>query len=361
MKTVILYIGSMQKGGAQRVMSVLAKHLSDQGHSIIMINDIKPIDKKPEYDLPKTISRVFLDVKGKSVIGKNIKRISRLRKIIKNEKPDCILSFEGPPNIRMLLASIGLKGRKIVSVRNDPYFEYGHGIRKIVANCVFLLANKCIFQTEEASNYFVKEIRKKSSILFNPVGKVFYEYEWYGDTDTIVMVGRLEEQKNIGMAIEAIRIVKEQINNIHLKIYGEGTQRDTLIQQVEHLHLEGNIEFCGLVENVATELSHAKCFILTSDYEGMPNALMEAITIGVPAISTDCPCGGPKSLLIDENGECAGLLIKCKDSLALAEKIIELIKNPDLQMFLHLREKERSNAFRSERILAKWDKVLFEN
>lgn len=360
MKTIVLYIGSMQKGGAQRVMSVLAKHLLDQGHSVIMINDIRPAVDKPEYYLPDTIQRVYLDISKKVGIRKNAARIVRLRKIIKRIKPDCVLSFEGPPNIRMLIATIGMKCRKIVSVRNDPHFEYGYGIRRIIANCVFLLADKCIFQTQDASNYFVKKIRKSSSILFNPVGDSFYKYEWYGDSESVVMVGRLEEQKNIGMAIKAIRIIKEKGGDIHLKIFGEGTQRELLIQQVKDLKLEDSIEFCGLVDNVAEVLSHAKCFILTSDYEGMPNALMEAITIGVPAISTDCPCGGPKSVMTDEEGVCAGILVNCNDSVTLAAKICEIIMNPDMQKAINLREKERAKAFMSEIILAKWEGILLE-
>ncbi len=360
MKTIVLYIGSMQKGGAQRVMSVLAKHLSEQGHNIIMINDIKPVADKPEYDLPDTIERIYLDASESVGIRKNAARITRLQRTLRQIKPDCVLSFEGPPNIRMLVASIGLKCRKIVSVRNDPYFEYGHGIRRVIANCIFLLADKCIFQTQDASNYFVKRIRNSGSILFNPVGESFYNYKWYGDSNTVVMVGRLEKQKNIGMALKAIKTVKERINNIRLRVFGEGTQREALIQLVKELQLEENVEFCGLVDNVAEELSRAKCYIMTSDYEGMPNALMEAITIGIPAISTDCPCGGPKSVMIDERGACAGILVKCNDSVALADSVCDIITNPDIQQTIHLREKERSKAFKSEIILAEWDRILLE-
>lgn len=360
MKTIVLYIGSMQKGGAQRVMSVLAKYLSDQEHRVIMVNDIKPVVGKPEYILPDVVQRIYLEEDGKAGIKKNIARVIKLRKTLKKIKPDCILSFEGPPNFRMLFASIGLKCKKNVSVRNDPYFEYGRGIKRIIANGVFLLADKCIFQTEEASHYFLKRIRRRSEILFNPVSDSFYRQVWYGDSNTVVMVGRLEEQKNVGMAIRAIKSVKENVHDIHLKIFGEGTQREFLVQLVKNLELEDNIEFCGLVENVATELAHAKCFILTSNYEGMPNALMEAMTIGVPAISTDCPCGGPKSVMTDESGVCAGILVRCEDSLTLAKELSELLVNPELQKSIHFLEKERSKAFSSEIILSKWESILLE-
>jgi len=360
MKTIVLYIGSMQKGGAQRVMSVLAKHLVDLGHQIIMINDIMPVVGKPEYNLPDVVQRIYLEEDGKTGIRKNATRITKLHKILRSINPDSILSFEGPPNFRMLIATIGLRCKKFVSVRNDPYFEYGRGIKRIIANCIFLLADKCIFQTEEASSYFLKRIRNRSEILFNPVGESFYKQEWYGDTNNIVMVGRLEEQKNIDMAIQAIKAAKENIHNIHLKILGDGSQRESLLQKVKKLQLEDNIEFCGVVDNVAIELSHAKCFILTSNYEGMPNALMEAMTIGVPAISTDCPCGGPKSVMTDESGLCSGILIKCEDSPALAKSICDLLSDPVMQKTIHLREKKRSKAFSSETILSKWDAILLE-
>ena len=152
----------------------------------------------------------------------NIKRILKLRKIIKAEHTDAVVSFMGPPNIRMLLATMGLKCRKIVSVRNDPYKEYGDGLVKMVTNIIFRLADGCVFQTKEAAMYFSKNIQQKSKIIFNPVGKQFYEVKRVDNPKNIVTVGRLFLQKNHTLLIKAFSKLAHEFPDDNLIIYGEG-------------------------------------------------------------------------------------------------------------------------------------------
>ena len=112
MKKAILYIDSMQRGGAQRVMSVLSKFLSDRGIYTVLVNDIIPEEGKAEYSVDSRVHRVFLDKNTKPGKSKNIARVIGLRRLVKKENPDVILSFMGPPNYRMLLATIGVQCRK---------------------------------------------------------------------------------------------------------------------------------------------------------------------------------------------------------------------------------------------------------
>ena len=155
----MLYIDSMQFGGAQRVMNNIAEYYINRNVHVVLINDITPSDIEPEYALDDRIERYYLD-EGRTVQKKNYYRIRKLRALIKQIRPDAVLSFLGPPNIRMLVASFGLSVKKFVSVRNDPNQEYGIGIRKFIAKCLFGLADGCVFQTSDAAKYFPKHVQK---------------------------------------------------------------------------------------------------------------------------------------------------------------------------------------------------------
>ena len=124
----------MQFGGAQRVMTNLLSFFSSMDYSVLLINDILPQKDIPEYPIDGRVQRLFLESKDKNFFLKNINKIIKLRKIIQKEKPDFVVSFLCPPNFRLILAAIGLKCKVIVSVRNDPYYEYGSGIKKFLSN-----------------------------------------------------------------------------------------------------------------------------------------------------------------------------------------------------------------------------------
>ena len=123
-KKLIFYIASMQLGGAARVMSNLCNYFASKNDEVLLINDSRPLDGAKENELDNRIKRLFLDTDGIRVI-RNLKRILALRRIMKNENADIVISFLGPPNIRMLISSIGLNTKRLVSVRNDPRKEYG--------------------------------------------------------------------------------------------------------------------------------------------------------------------------------------------------------------------------------------------
>ncbi|MBR4470622.1 MAG: glycosyltransferase family 4 protein [Erysipelotrichaceae bacterium] len=358
MKKIICYIDSMQLGGAQRVMANLTKHFVNSKIDVLLVNDIVPVEKIPEYEIDKKVRRIYLDfgrVETKG-IRKNIHRITVLRKIIKSEKPDVVLSFIGPPNIRMLIATIGLKTRKIVSVRNDPYKEYGTGKMRIIVNFLFGLANGCVFQTDDAANYFSNKLRKRSIVIYNPVNQVFYNTKHHSDEKTIIMVGRLNHQKNYSMAINAFSLIANKYPELILSIFGEGELRNNLQKQIDKHGLKGRILLNGRTNNVEEKLSSAMIFVMTSDYEGMPNALMEAMAMGIPCISTDCPCGGARMII--KHGQ-SGFLIDCNNEVQLAEKIEILVSNEKIRKLMSCKAKASAQDFFPDKIYKEWDKFLF--
>lgn len=351
----IFYIDSMQLGGANRVMANLVNYFSSIGTQVVLINDIVPDKNVPEYEIADSVKRIFLDIHDKSPITSNIRRIAKLRKMIKAEHADAVVSFMGPPNIRMLLATIGLKCRKIVSVRNDPYKEYGYGIVKRIANIVFRLADGCVFQTKDASEYFSKTIQRKSKIIFNPVGKQFYRVKRADDPHNIITVGRLFPQKNHALLIRAFSKISLEFPEENLIIYGEGDLRHALEELVRKLDLESRVFLPGSASDIPEKLAEAKLFVLSSDYEGMPNALMEAMAVGVPIISTDCPCGGPEMLV--RNGV-DGILVPCGDVECLASALCQKLDDEKRET-MGISAKQRAEIFREDIIYRQWENFVF--
>lgn len=352
---VLFYIDCMQMGGANRVMANVSEYFAEMGNRVLLVNDIFPENGKPEYPIHPQIERIFLD-KEKSNIGlKNIKRIMELRSIIRREKPDAVISFMGPPNIRMLLATIGLSTRKIISVRNDPYREYGSGLRKIIANLIFMMADGCVFQTEEASRYFNSIIRKKSTIIFNPVNEKFYKVKWENGSKEIAVVGRLQPQKNPLLALDAFIMIAEQFTEYKLIFYGDDELKSSIIQRSKNAGVNERVIIYGKTDEIEQKLTHSALFVLSSDYEGMPNALMEAMAVGVPVISTDCPCGGPRTLILDPS---QGFLVECNNSIQLANAMRKVLSDEELQKNMSKSERDRANEFRASIILKKWETFI---
>lgn len=357
MRKIFIYIDTMYRGGAQRVMANLSGHFAVNGYEVIMCNDFKQNDDMLCYSVNENVKRVYLEnEESGNFVKKNINRILNLRHLINLEKPDIVLSFLGGPNKRMLLATIGLRVKKVVSVRNDPNKEYGASVlSRWFARRLFTLADGCVFQTEDAAAYFPLSVRRRSKIIMNPVDKRFFEVQRAEDPKDIVSVGRLMEQKNHKLLIRAFSKIAGEFPEENLIIYGDGPMRSELEKLCEELNLKERISLPGATENVEEVLSKAKCFVMSSDYEGMPNALMEAMAAGVPCISTDCPCGGPKMLIQNEK---QGILTNCNDIEMLAEKIKMILSDDVFRETLGHGAHSRMQDCKSSVVLGEWENYL---
>lgn len=352
---VVFYIDCMGFGGAQRVMKNLTDRFSASG-DVVMVNDYAPTASAEEYELSDRVKRICLNESCKSPDKPgNRERISLLRKILISEKPDVAVSFLGPPNYRMLLASAGLKHKVIVSVRNDPDKEYGTGAKKALANALFRLADGVVFQTEDAASYFSESIRKKSEVIVNPVSPDFYEKKWNGSGKEIIAVGRLQPQKNPQLLLEAFIRIADQLPEYSLGYYGNGELRTTLEERAKASGLSDRIRFYGIRTDIPAIMENAGMFVLCSDYEGMPNALMEAMAAGVPVIATDCPCGGPRTLIRSEK---EGRLIPVKDADSLAKAILELASDEKKRSDIGKNAAIRALDFSPDVIMKQWEAFI---
>ena len=356
---LVFYIDMMIRTGAQRVMGILVNNLITD-NEIILINDFCLDESIPQYIIDERVQRIYLQARNEGhVISKNLTRIKKLRSIIRNELPDVVISFLGRTNQRMLLSTIGLKTCKIVSVRNDPYKEYGENfIKRFIANLLFLSANGCVFQTDTAKQYFWKRIQEKSTIIYNPIEDIFFSTERKNINGKIIVTfGRIEKQKNHRLLIDAFKIIARYYNDTELFIYGDGQLKHSLEEYcASDKEISDKVHFPGNVSNVNEILSKASLFVLSSDYEGMPNALMESMAVGVPVVSTDCPCGGPKVLIRNET---EGILVPCGDKNSLANAIRKLFDDKNLYMIVQENSKIRAQGFRIYNIIQQWLEYIY--
>ena len=182
-------------------------------------------------------------------------------------------------------------------------------------------------------------------ILKNSLNPAFVRPRYEDDRpQDIVAVGRMDENKNQRMAIRAFCKIAERFPDARLILYGDGPLRRELTEEVRSLDMSERILLPGRITDVPEKLEKAYAFVLTSFTEGMPNTLIEAMSLGTACISTDCPCGGPKDLIRDgENG----FLVPVDDSDALADRLTRLLENPDLmQQMGKMQRSFRQNTFR---------------
>ena len=325
----------MARGGAERVVNILSAEFAGMGHeTIISTEEVAAV----EYELSPLVRRIHAGLEpedaGRSRIAKIVLRYLRLRKVIRRERPDVVISFCNKANFRSSVACVGLGIPLIVSVRNDPAIDYAP--YRISTWIMERTAAGCVFQTPDAKAFFGKRFQERSCIIMNPLsrkdpGEPFIYRSDLPEFETekkILCVGRITPQKNIMMLLGAFSNVVRAVPEASLLIYGgvqDKAYYEKLGNKVTELGLAEKVRFMGLTADVPGELRKAYLYVLSSDYEGMPNALLEAMAEGLPCIATDCPCGGPRMLIRD--GE-SGMLVPVSDENALTQAMLQVLKDP---------------------------------
>lgn len=353
---ILFYIGNLRKGGAERVVATLSNKLVEKNEVII----ITTTDEKVEYSLDKSIKLFSLkNFDGnKNPLVKNIIYLKRLKDYIKEIDPDIILGFLPEPSYRLLILKPFIKSPVIISDRNDPKIEYASLKSRTIMKFLYKRADGFVFQTDGARDYFCKKIQDKSIVIANPVDDRFLKTKYVGYKSTeFINVGRLNEQKNQILLIESFKDVIKKYPNYKLLIYGEGSLKNELSMYIKDNKLNNNVKLCGNVDDIENILKDKKGFILSSKYEGMPNALMEAMAVGVPCISTDCPCGGPRELI---KNNINGLLVKSNDKNELVSAMYKIIENDKMCKKIAMSAKKNMNNYSCDKIVSKWFEFMKE-
>lgn len=346
--TLLFYINSLHRGGAQRVMVQLAGRFAREGFRTVLVTSFQ---EAAEYPLPEGVERRNLESgpAPKGSLRRNVSRILALRGLLREYRPEVLIAFMAEPNFRAVLAAAGLPVKTLISVRNDPEREYAGRLFRFVGQHILPHADFCVFQTEQARAWFPESLQKKSAVIQNQVDARFFDRPAVKDARDIVAVGRLTAQKNHAGLLRAYAKLGPTAER--LVIYGEGEEREKLEALIRELGLESRALLPGLCEDVPAAIAGAKLFVLSSDYEGMPNALLEAMALGLACIATDCPCGGPAEIIEDGKN---GLLVPVGDEAALSAAMRRLLEDEDARRALGRNAKESAERFRPEAVFARW-------
>lgn len=313
---IIFTIPGLGFGGAERVVSILANKMSE-GHdvSIILVSG----KKEAKYQISENVKIIPLEQKKSSV-----KTWLNYRRVCKELSPDVNIAFLSDVGAVATMFLIGTGIPVIISERNDPSGadQTPSMPVKILQKIATCFCKGYVFQSEGARSFYPRRARRNSCIILNPL-----ELEKMPKRETdridnrIVSVGRLHPQKNQKMLINAF--ANSNAKDTHtLHIYGDGVLRDELSELITSLKMNDRIFLEGNSKQVHEDIKNSKLFVFTSDYEGLPNALMEAMVMGIPCISTDCSPGGARMLIDDKEN---GILIPCGDVERLTAELNNVI------------------------------------
>ena len=339
---------SIQKGGASQNWVWIGKLLAENGHEVVALNYKVNRDIEVGNNV-KWIKRFDLENKG------FITKLLAIRKEIKTSEADVCISFLLDANIFNILACLGLRTKSVVCERNDP-FKPGYWKLRI-CKPLFRLANGAVFQLSKVAEYY-DNIKGPTAVIPNPVlfPPTIQIKPSSGRENKICVIGRFDIfQKRNDVMVDAFKIFVDSFPNYKLYFFGRGGNEEKVKQQVKMYRLEDKILFPGFTFHPQEEMASAKMFVLTSDFEGIPNTLMDAMALGLPCVSTNCRPGGA-ALLIEDGVN--GFLVEKGNAKAIAEKMIMIASNPILADKIGLEAKKITSQFSTSIIGGKWNAYI---
>ena len=326
-KKLSIFLPSLMGGGAERVMVVLANEFIARGFSVdlVLAKAVGPY----LADLHPAVQIIDLDAK------RLILSIGPLIKYIRRERPRVMLSALVSANIIAVISRalsrwrfrlvISERAVSSVALRDNPLFRAK--LMPFLMRLTYFRADKIIAVASGVENDLVENFklsRDKISVIYNPVvtsrlielSREEVNHEWFDNehVPVIISAGRLTSQKNFNLLIRSFALLSET-QNARLVILGSGELLNDLQQLAVDLKVIDKILFAGFVDNPFSWFRKASLFVLSSDYEGLPGALIQAMACGTPVVSTDCP-SGPREIL--ENGRW-GRLVPVGDVSALSK------------------------------------------
>ncbi|MBQ6363452.1 MAG: glycosyltransferase family 4 protein [Lachnospiraceae bacterium] len=359
MAKLALFISSLNRGGSEREAVNIAENFLKNGHQVLIVTQYVNED---EYPLPDGAVRILAEREepyGDSAaerIRGFADRFLRLRRIWKKERPDVVLSFIGKNNVMAIVTAMGTGVPVVAHVQGEAALEYPEGSLRKAAFVTFRHAAGVALQTERSRSFFPPAVQAKCDVLANALSPDFIRPPYTGLKEkTITTVGRLDRNKNQRMLLKAFARIAENYPDYKLQIFGDGEDREILENMRSELGLTDRVNMPGSIRNVAEELEKTSLFVLTSDSEGLPNALIEAMALGVPSISTDTPSGGPAQLIEDGVN---GLLIPPGDEDALTRAMRQMLDHPEAAARMGEAARAVTDTYAPETAMQRWREYL---
>lgn len=339
---------TLTSGGSERVMSIVANKMQERGYEveIICLNDqivFYPINEGIK------ITHVEVEAGTKSLP----KKLWWFRKHIQKTQPDVVIAFMVSVYTVTLLALMGIDIPVISSVRNDP--AYSNLRKKITRKLLLPRSAHVVVQTQQIKKFFNKGIQKMTSVIYNPVNEKVFKLQPTKKENRIISVGRLYPQKDQKTMIEAFAKMSEHHPDWKLVIFGEGPERKAMEKMIQdpRFKIQDKVVLPGRSENIVDELNKSKIFCLSSIYEGMSNALVEAICVGLPIVTTKV--SGTEELI--KNGE-NGFIVNIGDKDSMAKALTKIIEDENLQNQFAEKNKAQAIKFETNTIVNQWEDLV---
>ena len=360
MKEVIIATGTLGGGGAERVFLNIGNEMSARGLKVrVLVTGSRPAES---YPLDANVIVDVIRSEKRNKVLKIIDKFNQFRKYLKEHEKSTVISFFPDVSAYCVLASFGMKIRNIVSERNDPNIIPRKKYMKIIRNMAFRFADSCVFQTQDAMDYFPQKVREKGVIINNPINSAkMPEINAINARDKIILaVGRIVPQKNFLMLIKAWELIEKKHPEYVLHIYGDKSYRNGVFTEeiqnyiIDH-GLDHRVYLMGFSSDIYSVMNKAMVYVSSSDFEGMSNTMLEAMAMGVPTIATDCPIGGAKTVI--KNGE-NGILTPVGDEKKMANAIERLLESADERRKLSYAARKVRVDMSIQKVCDEWIKLL---
>ncbi len=354
---VAFVISDLGSGGAQRVLSQMANHWANSGLNVAVLTF--PSKANDFYKLHPAIRRVTVETPevGASLYAKlryNVSKIMNLRKSIRSLSPRVVMSLIFETNITTLVACSGLSYPLVISERNDPKTQSKGFVWDMLRRTCYKFAGKVTANSHHALKTLASYVpEEKLVFLPNPItlpANISKDTE----SNIVLAVGRLHPQKGYDTLLKAFQLFARTAPNWRLEIAGEGALSEELKSLAETLGISSQVSFLGAVENISTCYERASIFVLSSRYEGLPNALLEAMSYALPVIATECSSVSTDLIHDAKNG----FLVKIDSPEVIAEKLNALSKDRSLRQKLGNEARASIQKFEMEEVSTVWKTTL---
>ncbi|MFS0668960.1 glycosyltransferase [Peribacillus frigoritolerans] len=350
----LIFIGHLPGfGGAEKAMTMVANAMAIKNYSVYLISIGK---SRVVYNQDENVNYINIpDINGNKLLI-IMNRFLQLKKLFKLLKPDLVIGFWLQASLISTILSKFQGFKVIYSERGDPGDSEYNGLLGIARKMIFPFVDGFVFQSSGAQKFFSKQVKRKSTVIHNPV---YIKYDEVPNIKNkrkvIVNVGRLHPQKNQLCLIDAFSKIEKEFDDYRLEIYGEGELKEILQSKIKKSNLEKKVFLMGTTKNITEIIVDSSMFVLSSDYEGMPNALMEGMALGLPCISTNCPPGGPREII---NNGVNGLLCTVGDSEEMAICMKKILTDNELAHRISINAKEIGLTHSAPSIFGKWDDYI---
>lgn len=366
---ILLIVSDLGLGGAQRAAATLANGFAAQGHRVELVETYSA-GGECAYHLSPEVQRMQWAVasqRAESKLMSRVKRLFWLREIFRERPDSVIISFLTDVNVATILASFKLPVTVIVTERSYPGMVPLPSWLSWLRRRLYSHAAMVIGQTQVAAKWLSREIASATvRVMPNPLMLPVNSNQPHRPLDSFVHgakkvilgVGRLSPEKGFAELIVAYAALSDEVRLVsQLVILGEGPERQALEQQIQVLGLLGDVCLPGAAGNLSDWYEQADVFVLSSQFEGFPNALLEAQAHGAACVSFNC-LSGPADLI--DHGRTGFLVDPEAGAPGLAKAIEELLADPERRAAMGAAAKQASARFETSKVIAQWEQLIKE-